>query len=193
MPTFKKPTIEDGVQEQLNRVLREVPDHQKIVLSAVRIDLLLAFADRDEKTGEPTNWAMTQHGVQAFAITKKIGLDNRVKGMGDVEIRIDGDWWGNATDEAQRALLDHELTHIAVRGKTDDIGRPLILLRPHDFEFGWFTAVAQRNGSHSQECYQARMIMDEKGKAYWPDLFERLAEMREQDQSRVARLEVAAP
>lgn len=97
-------------------------------------------------------------------------------GRGDAEISLDGDWWRTASEEERRALLDHELHHIAPELNqnsqpiTDDIGRPKIHMRKHDFQFGWFTIIAERHGLASAECIQAKGMMDAAGQYYWPGI-----------------------
>jgi hypothetical protein len=58
----------------------------------------------------------------------------------------------------------------------DDLGRPKLRMRKHDINFGWFNQVAKRHGSASQERIQARMILDEAGQFYWPDLVQKQEE-----------------
>jgi hypothetical protein len=52
----------------------------------------------------------------------------------------------------------------------DDIGRPLIKLRKHDYEFGWFNIIAARHGIASAEVQQATRIADEMGQYYFPGM-----------------------
>jgi len=85
-----------------------------------------------------------------------------------VEILIDGDWWEAAPEKEQLAVLDHEFTHIAVSSDDDDLGRPKIELRYHDYEFGWFRSVAERHGKASQECQQMAAIVEESGQFLLP-------------------------
>ena len=96
--------------------------------------------------------------------------------MADVEIQVDGDWWGSQDREEQEALLDHELTHIQVLeeangvARKDKAGRPKIKCRPHDVDVGWFRIVAARNGQHSLERRQAASMMEEQGQYFWPEI-----------------------
>lgn len=138
----------------------------------VKIDFVFARGDRDDVSGELLNDALKKNGVKALGITRKIGLKDRALGRGDAEIAIDGDWWDDASEEEQRALLDHELTHLVPTGDCDDLRRPIIKLRPHDHEFGWFREVAARHGAHSQERIQARKMMELSGQYFWPSMYE---------------------
>ena len=157
-----------------NGILVEYETHKPLLDARVKIDFVFAFSDKDDN-GNPTNNALSKNGVKALGIARKIPLKDRVLGRGDAEIALDGDWWEGASAEAQSALLDHELHHLSIkidkRGLVrDDIGRPIIVLRKHDYEFGWFNIIAERHGKHSQECIYAHAIMDQAGQYYWPYL-----------------------
>ncbi len=173
MPTFKKcPT---AVHEVANELLAEFATHKLVVERQVKIDYLFAFPDYDDESGEPTNDALKWNGVKALGITRIVNLKDRTKGMGDVEICLDGNWWEDADDKERRALLDHELHHIIVTVKNDDLGRPKIKMRKHDIQVGWFAIIAQRHGIHSQEQKQAASIMLIQGQFFWPAIAEQIA------------------
>jgi hypothetical protein len=173
MSTFEK--CPKSVNQMAKEILERFESHKPLINAAVTTDFVFAYAEKDEKTGEPKGDALKLHGVKALAICRKMGLKDRVMGRADTEISIDGDWWPTASDEEQRALLDHELHHILVkvdkRGLVrDDIGRPIIHLRPHDVQIGWFKIIAERHKLNSQECKQAVQIMCESGQYFWPGL-----------------------
>jgi hypothetical protein len=167
MSTFKR--CDESVEKMAKNVIKEC----NTALEKVRIDFVFAFGDRDEITCELTSDALKLHGVRALGITKKVSLKERALGRADAEISIDGDWWDKANDGERQALLDHELFHLVPTGEMDDLGRPLLKLRPHDYEFGWFKAVAQRRGASSLECIAAKRMMDDSGQYFWPELFSR--------------------
>jgi len=171
MPTFKRCPPE--ITDLCNELLVEYETHTPLLDAKVKIDLVFAYPEYDEKTTEPIGDALKLHGVKALGITRKIGLKDRAKGHGDAEICLDGEWWKDASDKAKAALLDHELHHISVkidkRGIVrDDIGRPVIVLRKHDFQVGWFAIIAERHGAFSQECIQSKAAMDTWGQYFWP-------------------------
>lgn len=168
MATFKR--CDDSVKEMADKLLSEFETHKPIVDAKLRIDFLFAFPELDETTGEPVNDALTKNGIRALGICRKIPLKDRAKGMGDAEICLDGHWWEHSDQAEQRALLDHELHHLVPTSKRDDLGRPLLKLRKHDFEFGWFSVIAARHGTASQERIQAKRMMDNAGQYFWPDL-----------------------
>ena len=176
MPTYEKcQSHEDGegVLKMSKTLINAVPEHGQ--LERVKIDYLFAFADLDDE-GQPINNALNKNGMRALGLCRKIGLKDRAKGNGDVEILLDHDHWKTIPEAERRALLDHEMTHIGVcvaRGgiiKLDAIGRPKINIRKHDVEVGWFASVAQRHGRHSIEQIQAKSILDKAGQFFWPQL-----------------------
>jgi len=173
MPTFQKAPLE--ILEMASDLLQLYESHAPLLEHKVRIDFLLAFCDRDDDNN-PMNDALSLHGQKALGIARKIPLKDRVMGRGDAEICLDGDWWHeSASEEQQRALLDHELHHLALKivkkqVAYDDIGRPQIRLRKHDVQFGWFAVIADRHGNASQEQIQARTILDAFGQYFFPQL-----------------------
>lgn len=151
-----------------NDLINEFADHTALVTARVRIDLAFAFCDRDEG-GLAKNYALTKNGVRCLGIARIIGPKDRAMGRGDAEICIDGDHWETIPDADRRALLDHELHHLTPKldqsggFKLDDMHRPMIRMRKHDYEFGWFTIIAMRHRDASPERQQAKMMMDESG------------------------------
>lgn len=100
---------------------------------------------------------LRHHGYPAAAIVKVNSLKDRVEGKTDCTITIDKEWWDGHDELECAALIDHELMHILLGhdddGKVilDDVGRPKIKLRPHDFEIGGFNEIAKRHGPHAEE------------------------------------------
>ena len=167
MPTFER--CDKSVGEMASSLLRGFESHKPLVAAKVTIDFLYAYADRDNK-GNRKNDALVLHGYPALGICKKTSLKDRAKGNGDAEILLDGDWWKEATDEQQRALLDHELHHLFFTGDLDDLDRPILSIRQHDFNFGWFKIIAERHGAASQEQMQAAVMMESSGQYFWPSI-----------------------
>lgn len=173
MPTFEK--CDSSVREMAIELLREFETHQLTRNAGVTIDFVFAFAEKDDN-GNPVGPALMHGGYPAGGICRKIPLKDRVLGRADVEISLDGDWWANASYEEQRALLDHELHHIVPKQsgggafKHDPAGRPVISIRKHDYQVGWFEVIAARHGVHSAERKQASKMMAESGQYFWPEL-----------------------
>jgi hypothetical protein len=91
--------------------------------------------------------------------------------------RVPGDRWNHWDEDQQNALIDHEVTHISLvinrKGilTLDDLGRPKLKMRKHDFEVGWFHSIAERYGAASFEVQQARVLQAEAGKFYFQSEF----------------------
>lgn len=173
MPTFQK--CDESVHEMAREILCQFPSHKPLLDARLKIDLIFALADRDDH-GVIQNDALKLHGQKCLGIARKIKLKDRLMGRGDVEVTLDGDWWAEAGEEDRRALLDHELHHFMIEvdsnGKalTDDITRPKVVMRRHDYEFGWFEMIAARHGKHSQECKQAATMVEASGQILFPGL-----------------------
>lgn len=178
MPTYER--CDKSVAKMAADLMGQFKDHLPLIQADVKIDFIFAFPDYNDETGEPKNDAIKHRGHKALGLCRVIKLKDRAKGMGDVEILLDGEWWKSADEKSKQALLDHEMYHICVQTKVgavllDDLNRPKIKMRKHDVEVGWFNEVAARHGTFSQERIQARAIYDEVGQFYWPDLGKALA------------------
>lgn len=161
--------------EMADSILNEFETHRMIIDAGVKIDFLFAYGKRNEDD-ELVGNALTLHGCRALGICRKTSLKDRAMGRGDAEISLDHDWWQDAPEDQRRALLDHELHHIEVKLDEggvckDDLQRPVIRLRKHDVEVGWFREIAARHGSASQERIQAKATADQSGQYFWPEIF----------------------
>ena len=118
MPTYKQCTSTNGGESVLKMAKQVVsllstlgPEYE--FLNKVKVDYIFAYADLGED-GERSNDAITHNGHRAYGLCRIINLRDRAKGNGDAEILLDHDYWAEITEPEQRALLDHELTHIQV-------------------------------------------------------------------------------
>lgn len=141
-------------------------------LTDVTVTGLFAF---DTESSLPV---LKHQGYAAGAIVRITPLKDRALGMADATIVVDRAGWLALSQRQRVALLDHELTHLEV--KTDEeegakdpvivfdaLGRPKLLMRKHDHQFGWFDEVAQRHGEASPEVRQARVLMESSGQLYF--------------------------
>lgn len=168
MPNYSKCDQEviDIMQEMMHRY------HHELEECGVTIDLLFAYA-KVNAAGDKVGPAVTLHGYACAAKVRKIGLKDRAKGMADAEIIVDGDRWSDWSETQRQALLDHELTHLELATdktgavKRDDLNRPVLKMRKHDFEFGWFDCIAERHGAASFEVQQATTLMQASGQLYF--------------------------
>jgi len=121
--------------------------------------------------------ALTANGYGCIACVRIVPLKDRACGRSDVEIVLDADKFGCANERAKSAILDHELTHLEPmldkdgRPRKDSLTRPRLQLKRHDWQFGWFNAVAKRWGTDSIEVQQAIECQQSSHQLFFP-LFE---------------------
>lgn len=145
--------------------------HSDMDSASVKVDLLFAFRDPEDEKGTP---ALAKDGHRVLGKSSILGLKDRVKGMGDCEIILDGDAWANLDKDHRAALIDHQLEHFEVRRDKngdfvwDDIQRPVLKLRPHDRVIRLFDNVAVRHGAASIEVDQLRTMFLKTEQAYLP-------------------------
>ncbi len=125
----------------------------------------------------PRHKALLEARVPCRAIVKKISTKERTFGQPDARILIDANWWNAATEKQRIALLDHELYHLIVVEEepgvyaVDDLGRPKISMRPHDFQVGWFAIIAREHGEDAGEVEQSKQVFDDYGQCFWPEIW----------------------
>ncbi len=152
-----------------------VADHyEDLKENDVTFDIIFCNAPLD-KDGNPNGPAITHHGSPALGLAYIVPEKDRAMDRADAEIRVDSDSWPNWNEEQRKAILDHELYHFLVHkdkeGETikDTNNRPKLKMRPHDFEFGWFTEIAERYGKNSMEIKQAQEMYDRAGEILFAD------------------------
>jgi len=169
MPIYTKGQPE--LVEQMQRMLHRW--HPGLRDAGVKVDVVVAFAKKDEH-GYPMGPAIKHHGCVVAGYVRILNLKDRVMGRGDAEIVIVGDRWPEWPVAKQNALFDHELFHLELRvdvkgaAVRDDASRPLLKIRPHDYEFGWFVVIAERHGDMSFERVQAEKIFTQAGQLLFP-------------------------
>lgn len=149
----------------------------------VTVDWLFA-TDVDEETGESRH-CLKEHGYPAAATIKITPLKYRALGVADAILIVDEATWHELDAAGQVALLDHELAHIQVRGadcgivtrdgdgvldrsaKLDDLRRPVLRLRPHDWQLGGFRDVARRHREDAIEVRDVRRHQERGGQYAW--------------------------
>lgn len=105
--------------------------------------------------------AVKLHGYPCIAKVRIVPYKERVKGSEDIEVIIDQEWWVKHHADERMAIMDHELTHPEPKRdkksgkiKQDDLGRPKLGMRLHDWEVTGFTEVAMRHKAASAEVQQ---------------------------------------
>jgi hypothetical protein len=164
MKTFSKaPDVAATIEKMLDA------HHED--LAGVTVEGLFAF---DHESSEPV---LKHAGYPAGAVVRITPLKDRALGISDATIVVDRAGWLALSVRQRNALIDHELTHLARKMLEDDdggetpafdvLGRPKLLMRKHDHQFGWFDEVAQRHGEASPEVRQARVLMESSGQLYF--------------------------
>ena len=134
--------------------------HKHLCNVQLELNILVAFGAKNQD-GEQVKPALKVGGYPALATIKVNKLADRVAGMKDATLTLDGDAWGEHSEERKEAIIDHELEHLELKQDrkgivmTDDVGRPLLKLKLHDFHFEGFQAVADR---HKQESVEVQSI-----------------------------------
>lgn len=144
----------DEVMAIAESVIRE--HHNTLNKAGLTIGYLFAHADKDEE-GNPKGPSIQHNGYAVAAVVRIVNLRDRVAGLPDVMIVIDGDQWPEWSAERRRAILDHELTHIRLTDKTDDADRPKVKLRKHDIMIGGFYEVIER---HKEAAVELELLSE---------------------------------
>lgn len=167
MPREHKYEIAPNAVAQVgNRIMRE--HHEDLHEAKLKVAFVFVFPDLDGN-GQPKNFAIQEHGRRVYGRAVIVPLLQRLMMKVDAMVLIDASAWEKFSDRQREALLDHELHHFELKKDeleepmTDDLGRPRLSIRPHDFEFGWFKTIAERYGIDSLEVQQAHDIKDRAG------------------------------
>jgi hypothetical protein len=140
--------------------------HPDLKASGLTLDLLWAKSEDDSP-------AVMLHGYACLAVVRITNAKERTAGRADSEIVIDKERYEKLSELSRDALLDHELFHLTCAKdkfgafKIDEHHRPLLKMRLHDREFGWFDAIASRHGEHAMEVIQARLFAKDAGQVYF--------------------------
>lgn len=150
-------------------------NHPELTEAGVRVGARFAYPAVNESTVEPRGPALTHGGYAAAAVVRRISQKDRVAGLPDAIIDIDGEAWKDEWNEdRKRAVLDHELQHLEISRdeegavKLDDCNRPKLKLRLHDWQLGGFEAIARRHGDAAIEVEAAKQLADSYGQLLFP-------------------------
>lgn len=163
--------IDCEAEAMVRRVMQD--RHQRLHDLGVSITGLFVYAAKN-KDGEPVGNALSHGGYPASATIRITSLAERRMGLGDAVLMIDGDSWKEEPTARRVAIIDHELTHLEPKpGKRgigvqmDDLGRPKLMMRLHDFHFGGFHEVAVRNHESSVEKSTVERLLNGAVRQGW--------------------------
>lgn len=140
--------------------------HKDLHQAGVTIDAMFAFNDKAQ-------FPVKVGGYPALAYTKITPLKQRVKGMSDAEIVIDGEAYNSISPMQQKALIDRELYSLELTYdkegilKRDDCERPKLKLKKVDYRLSWYKEIAERHGVNSPEIHQANILWNNDGKTFF--------------------------
>jgi hypothetical protein len=172
-------TIYDKPPAEAVAMLAELIDtcDELLPLKECQLTVELSWAFGKPKKDGSVPDAITHQGHKALGLASKFKLQDRIHGKPDCRITVCGKWWETAPDTQRRALLFHELFHFepqlddAGAIKLDDANRPVINMRKHDVQFGWFWAPVRRFGAEAMETIQFKDILSEGGQLLLPSVF----------------------
>lgn len=164
-----------GAEKDLGPVVQSVMKtwHRDLVEAGVTVRCQFAHGKRDAK-GEAIPPALRFRGQPAEAIITINSHKNRVGGLADVTMVVDGDEWPTWDDKHRMALVDLKLTELVlVRDKegeivTDDGFRPKLKRRPYDWQLAGYEATAQRHREDAVEVVEFRKVVDLYGQVLMP-------------------------
>ncbi len=136
------------------------------------------FVVKVDKEGTP-QVGLKRNGLPAAAKIQVTPLADRAREMADAKLTICQYAWARLNENQRLALIDHELQHLELKPtededgapvEVDDLGRPRLKLRPHDWELAGFQAVVERHGENALEALQIQRFRADFGEqlALWP-------------------------
>lgn len=161
------PVLSKGPADLRNFVMETISAyHPRLTEAGVTIGVLVADpTERDMNAGEAP--FLKLHGYPCYAVVAITPAKQRVLGIPDATITIDGEAWKGLDDDERAALIDHEATHLElVRNRDDqlvcdDHGRPKLKMRLHDVIVGGFRDNIRRHGAKSIEGQQLNALFVE--------------------------------
>jgi len=142
--------------------------HAELEREKVRPALILIDPELAED-GQPKAPVFKSDGDSAVGRVRPASAIERLLGKYDLRIEIDGYVWETLSEEQQRALLDHELTHLEIKRdaegtiKRNADGTPRFMRRAHDWHLTGFREVVARHGRHALEAMDLRELHSNHG------------------------------
>lgn len=161
----------DLIKALVDKVMTQC--HVPLKEAGVTVNTVIAAKD-SKRDGAMV--ALKQNGIPIAAKMGIVSLQDRSRGVEDAKLVIDDYAWDRLSSTRREALIDHELQHLALvmirptkkngyqKGvKFDDLSRPCLRIRPHDWELSGFQAVVERHQEESIEAFQFATFKDEYG------------------------------
>lgn len=172
-------TIYDKAPKEAEEIAKELIEtcEELAPLKECGMTYELSFARGKPKKDGTVPDAITHQGHKALGLASKFKPQDRVHGKPDCRVTVDADWWDSAPDEQRRSLLFHEFYHFDPKvGEDlcvcqDSAGRPVINMRKHDVQVGWFWAPVRRFGASAMESIQFKEIVESGGQILLPSMF----------------------
>lgn len=152
--------------DEVDRLIRQVMEKHHAELYEHKVTIQAIGARRESKK-EGSVPALKSDGMIVAAKIQITSLQDRSRGIADAKMVIDMMTWDTMAVTRKEALIDHELMHLKVAHerptkandwdasvKFDDLGRPMLKARPHDWRLTGFAAVVERHGEASVESAQ---------------------------------------
>lgn len=115
--------------------------------------------------------ALKHHGQPVAGRCHINGLQDRAEGKADATITLDVHMWNKRSPEWRKALLHHELTHIARWDRSitpDPLDRPTLKPRHGDWENDGFFEIAAIYGDDAPEVRYLRAVEERLGQGRLP-------------------------
>jgi len=161
-----------NVMALVERVLQS--NFTELAKEGVTVNVLMA-SRINNKTGEDEH-CLYKDGMPVAAQISITQKRDRARGLQDAKLVIDTHTWQDMKDTHRAALVDHELRHLRLveirptkrNGyktgvKHDDLGRPSLRPRPHDWVLTGFAKSAELYGEYSHEARQIAYFRAEFG------------------------------
>jgi hypothetical protein len=159
-PSNRKSIGYDHCPTEVSKMIEDAMNRWHPELSQARVEIRPLFALAYSRSGEAIP-AIKVRGHAVLAKIKITSLEDRVRGLGDAKLLIDGARWERMGHNARLALLDHELEHLQVdEEELDDAGRPKLKMKHHDWEISGFDDVMKRQGENSIELQNVALLKE---------------------------------
>lgn len=172
MAIYVKPPQKDEAYKLLATAMKKW--HPFLAAEEVTVGILYACPGENDEKGVPV---LKLHGYTCAATVKVISYKLRVQGLEDALITIDESTWKSLSDAEKLAVIDHELTHLTTVPdkyggiKRDDIGRPKLKIRLHDWQLGGFREICERHKEAALEKQGINQLLENYGQqlSLFPD------------------------